>query len=202
MRKRDTSRPQNTCPGDLIFLRSRCVRSQGAQAWSATCKSPETGAQSIISGECDPHEICVDGRMMPSTQVQGLITSIAWCVGQDTFVRIAMRSDARQTASSKIRTGFHPTQANSYTVEAILTGLDRRQLVEAKHLEIEAQASRPIGNVLAWGTLIDGVDECDNCSTAEIMTVPTGTKRIAVKAEMMPNAQSALLFLASVFNGA
>lgn len=57
-RKRDDSRPISSCPDHLTFLLSRCVRSQGAQAWSAVCKSPRTGDRSIRWGECANNELC------------------------------------------------------------------------------------------------------------------------------------------------
>ena len=56
-RKRDDSRPISSCPDHLTFLLSRCVRSQGAQAWSAVCKSPRTGDRSIRWAECADNEL-------------------------------------------------------------------------------------------------------------------------------------------------
>ena len=165
------------------------------------CRAPDIGDRSIHWGECEPDELCVDGWPDARFQQQGLTNLMAYCVNRVGFVQVALGMSAGQTVSSKQDTGFHAASGASHSVEAILTGLDGRLLVNAESLKIQAQASDSTGSVQSWGTLVDGVDHCNNCSTVQILTVPTGTQRITTQVELMPETERALLFLASVFNG-
>ncbi len=144
-RKRDDSRPISSCPDHLTFLLSRCVRSQGAQAWSAVRKSPRTGDRSIRWGECADNELGVDCQPDRGLEKHDVRVQVAWCISWASFARVA-RSRAGQKFPSVIKTGFHPAQAAFYSMEAILTDIDGRLLVDAQSLQKQAEASRSIGN--------------------------------------------------------
>ena len=201
-RKRALSQPIDACPIDMSFVSSRCIRSRSAQAWSLVCKSPDHGFRRITWGECGSHEICVDGRVFSKPQDGGLMEFAAWCVSQANSIRIYVDAATGQTVPSQVKMGYHPNLAASYSTQAILTDLNGRQMAVAADLGIQAQASRQIGNVPSWGTLLNGVDQCTNCSAVGLMAVPAGTQRITVQARLMPGSESALLFLASVFSAA
>lgn len=198
--KRDMSRAQNICPAGRTFLWSRCFRARGAQAYGIVCQSQDPEPiRSLFAGSCEANEICTDGRPDYRFQEQGHADQTAWCVSHLNFVRVVMGMGAGKD-SATLTTEFHPSHASDYTVEAILTDLDGRVLVDAEDMAIRAQASKTIGNVESWGTLVGGDDRCTNCSTVELFTVPNGTKRIKVRVELQPGVERALLYLATLFN--
>ena len=139
--KRAVSRSIDQCPDSLYFLWSRCVRSQGAQAYSIVCSAfpDHEGGRSIRWGACDEQEVCVDGHSSAPFNKQSRITTVAWCVSQENFVRIAMTTNPSRTLPSSVEAGFHPVDGYQYSAEALLTSLDSKKTVVSQSLEIQAQ---------------------------------------------------------------
>ena len=196
-RKQASSRPIDQCPHNLDFLGSRCIRSHNARAYSILCSAIPNieGGRSIRWGSCSSNEICSDGRARIRNGIEGYITTVAWCVSQENFVRIAMAGGSSRTSPSTVQADFHAADAKQYSVEALLTSLDSQKAMEAQYLDIQAQAAGVVGSVLSWRTLNGGEMECSNCASVGIMSLPTQTQRIRAHVDLEPGTASALLYL-------
>lgn len=156
------------------------------------------GGRSIRWGSCASNEICSDGRARIRNGAEGYITTVAWCVSQENFVKIAMASGSSRTSPSTVQAAFHADDVAQYSVEALLTSLDSQKAMEAQYLDIQAQAADVVGNVPLWRTLNGGEMECSNCASVGIMSVPTQTQRIRAHVDLELGTASALLYLSVV----
>ena len=199
-RKQASSRPINECPHNLEFLGSRCIRSHNARAYSVLCSAiPNVeGGRSIRWGSCSSNEICSDGRARIRNGVESHIATVAWCVSQEEFVKIAMTNGSSQTSPSTVQADFHAVDTNRYSVEALLTSLDSQKAIKAQYLDIQAQTADVIGNVASWRTLNGGEMECSSCASIGIMSLPVQTRRIRAHVDLETGTASALLYLSVV----
>ena len=156
------------------------------------------GGRSIRWGNCALNEVCSDGRARIRHGDEGYITTVAWCVSQENFVKIAMANGSSRTSPSTVQAAFHAVGVKQYSVEALLTSLDSQKAMEAQYLDVQAQAADVVGNVALWRTLNGGEMECRNCASVGIMSLPTQTQRIRAHVDLESRTASALLYLSVV----
>ena len=132
-------------------------------------------------------------------QGRGYIDSIAWCVSRLNFVQLPSKRflSAGRTGES-VQVGFEGGPGAQYSVEALLTSLDSNTLVRAQSMEILAQTADVDGDSRFWRTLNAGSQQCSQCSTVGILSVPAGTERIRGHVELKPQAEEGILYLTSV----
>ena len=199
-RKQTSSHPITECPHNLEFLGSRCIRSHNARAYSTICSVIPNieGGRSIRWGSCTSNEICSDGRGRIGNGVEGYIATVAWCVSQENFVKIAMADGSGRTSPSTVQAAFHAVDVNQYSMGALLTSLDSQKAIEAQYLDIQAQTADVVGNVALWRTLNGGEMECSKCASVSIMSLPAQTQRIRAHVDLDSSITSALLYLSVV----
>ena len=93
--------------------------------------------------------------------------------------------------------------SSQYTMEAILTGQDITQSLNASSLEIQAQKSLNVHGHILWSTLPGGSSHCTECGTVSVDPVPEGTQRVALSVVVMDvGVVAGNLFLGSWIPGA
>ena len=83
-------------------------------------------------------------------------------------------------------------------VEAVMTGLDNATSLFAQSLQIQAQTAETLHDVQMWRTLVNGSDECSNCSSVRIQPLPVGTQRVKVNVLLEGAVAVGLLYLATI----
>jgi hypothetical protein len=198
--KRAENRPIRDCPDGHDFLYSRCARFHSVAQWSLVCR-PRRGVplgSGLHWGECRTAQICMEGRSGVHRESEGYYASIAWCVSQENFVQIAKLLANGRSTGGLVQTGFRPAVGQQYSVKAVLVNSDSRTPLAAQSLEIKAQTADMVGNVQAWRTLNAGDNQCSNCASVGMLSVPDGTKRIKTHIEVKSGTVDGLLYLASV----
>ena len=197
-KRRSVSRAIDSCPDSLEFLTSRCIRSQSPRAYSVVCRALPNihGGRSIHWGACDPHEICIDGQVTQDHQPHTLAT--AWCVGQDSFVKIALTTNSTVSTPVTIQAGFRPMEGFHHSVGALLTSQESDKAVEGRMIEIQAQKVDVLGNVRSWRTLRKGLSWCRDCPSLDLMAIPDMTERIKARVELKENSTGTQLYLVSI----
>ncbi len=140
----------------------------------------------------------MEGRSGVHRESEGYYASIVWCVSQENFVQIAKLLANGRSTGVLVQTGFRPAVGQQYSVKAVLASSDSRTPLAAQSLEIEAQTADKVGNVQAWRTLNAGDNQCSNCASVGILSVPDGTKRTKTHIEVKSGTVDGLLYLASV----
>ncbi|KAL9118088.1 MAG: hypothetical protein Q9187_005369, partial [Circinaria calcarea] len=175
----------NTCPQGHDWLgESHCIRSTSTvnpspRGVGIVCSFVgHTGPRFYIyQTTCLPHEICVQknyrGRYTQSEH-------IAYCVSTKNFVRIAQDHRTHETTPANVQQGVGPVLASGttpYSVEAVMTTLDSRAVVTVARLEITAQKRAIVHEAPLWVSVDGGKQQCSDCASVEIPTVPVGTQR-------------------------
>ena len=196
--RRSVSRAIDSCPHSLEFLTSRCIRSQSARTYSVVCRALPNihGGRSIHWGACDPHEICIDGQVTRDHEPHRPAT--AWCVGQDSFVKIALTTNSTMSTPFTIQASFRSIKGFQHSVGALLTSQESDKAVEGRMIEIQAQKVDVLGNVRSWRTLRKGLSWCRDCPSLDLMAVPDMTERIKTGVELKKNSTGIQLDLVSV----
>ena len=122
----------------------------------------------------------------------------AWCVPTDNFIPLAQLLANGKSSGASIETGFHPATGKEYSVAAVLAAPDARTPLKAQSMEILAQKAEIKGETQIWSTLNAGDDQCTNCASVEILSVPDETQRVKTHVEVKPDTANGMLFLASV----
>ena len=135
--------------------------------------------------------MCIDGRLSPDRQRH--IGTIAWCVGQDSFVKIAI--GPRQTVPSTVKANYNAVKGISYSVEILLTSLDSEKVMEARNLDIEALTFETYRNIQSWRTLSTGLSQCKDCASVGIKSVPERANKIEAHVELKEDTERAVLYL-------
>lgn len=197
-KRRSVSRAIDSCPDSLEFLWSRCIRSQSPRAYSVVCKALPNihGGRSIHWGACGPHEICIDARVTPDHEAHTAAT--AWCVGQDSFVKIALTTNSTLSTPFTIQASFRSIEGFHQSVGALLTSQNSEKAVESRIIEIQAQKVDVIRDVRSWRTLRRGLSECRDCPGVDLMAVPNMTERIKTQVELKDNSNGTQLYLVAV----
>ena len=198
--KRTISRPIRDCPPNHAFLFSRCSRFHSIQQWSLVCR-PREGVphgNGLHWGECVQGEICMEGRLVENHAGMGYHASTAWCVSTENFIPLAKLLGKGKSSGASIETGFHPATGKEYSVAAVLAAPDARTPLKAQSMEIQAQKAEMKDNRQLWRTLNTGDNQCTNCASVEILSVPDETQRILTHIEVKSGTTNGMLFLASV----
>ena len=196
-KRRSLSRAIDSCPDSLEFLWSRCIRSQSPRAYSVVCRALPNiyGGRSIQWGACGTHELCIDGQVDQDHESRPL--TAAWCVGQDSFVKIALTTNSTLSTLSTIQASFHSTEGVHHSVGALLTSQDSEKAVEGRMIEIQAQKVDVARNVRSWRTLRKGLSYCRDCPSLDLMIVPDKTERIKTRVELKEYDSGVQLYLFS-----
>ena len=131
-------------------------------------------------------------------------TTEAYCVSQEDFVHFSkMELGASFPSVGASEAGLPSTGVGSsqYALEAILTGLDVTQSLNASRLQIQAQKSLNVHGHILWSTLPGGSSQCSNCGSVGIDPVPDGTQSIALDLVMELGVSAGNLFLGSWIPG-
>ena len=80
----------------------------------------------------------------------------------------------------------------------MITGLDKRTSAFAQSLQIQAQKAERLHDTQAWSTLVNGSNECSNCSSVHIQPLPAGTQRVKVNVLLEGAVSAGLVYLASI----
>ncbi|MCJ1371780.1 hypothetical protein MMC20_002999 [Loxospora ochrophaea] len=156
-------------------------------------------SMTTINGACNSNEYCLDVVRNPYLEDE----SIAYCVSTDKF----MKTYREQGASIKKRPhGPGPSQQQQQPqynevpgkgictipeeeetsigpndVLAIqLAGNDPATILNANHLQLEAQSINELFNAISYTTLPGGVKACSDCSSISIQPVPAATLNIHI----------------------
>ena len=121
----------------------------------------------------------------------------AFCVKTEDFANFAAVQTEQQQAGEESARGrlrdLHATASqlglpstgvgsSRYVLEAVLTGLDTRQTLNASLLRIQAQKAVNIHGHFVRQTLPGGMRTCQNCASLSIKLVPDGIQSVAVDA--------------------
>ena len=180
--KRDLSRIQNNCPAGLVFRGSFCRGALNPQAYYLACANTTTNRQSLLPGRCRLDELC-------STRFEEVpgandLSPRAYCVGLGSlfsWVVPSWKSTIENIGASQI--GFLRGPGKGYKVEAIMTGLDIHESVNASTIRIDAQKSVMVHGHQVWMTLPAGTSQCSDCGMVELL-VPKETQRFSVSVAM------------------
>jgi len=189
--------PIRACRDGLDFLYSRCFRIYSIAQWSLTCRAQQRvpAGSGLHWGECRADKFCVEGRSAAHQESEG---HHAWCVGKENFIQIDKSLANGRSTGGSVQTGFRPAIGQRYSVEAVLASSDSRTPLIAQSLEIKAETADMVGNVQAWRILNARDNQCSNCASVGILSIPDATQRNKTHVEVKSGTVEGLLYLASV----
>ncbi|KAL8712408.1 MAG: hypothetical protein Q9220_003256 [cf. Caloplaca sp. 1 TL-2023] len=200
LNRRAYTRLLDHCPYGEGFITSTCREEVSPQAYLLECSSQH--GNSWYFRRCRPDEICIQGipKQNPSLPDGQLVppTLRAYCVKEDSFVRLANDQLAHKTIPGMIGEAYHATKGTPMAVEAVLTGPTMNESIFAARLEMSAQTSDTLNGAQAWRSQVGGLAACTQCARIWIAPVPDATQRVVVKAVLGTAASSGLLFLSQI----
>ncbi|MCJ1230266.1 hypothetical protein MMC12_006938 [Toensbergia leucococca] len=203
--KRTPLRPIFTCPNGYAVDYSFCRRAISPQAFRLICTiagrwSRESGIPRLmaIDNNCAADEVCVS---VHNAYPAG---SAVTCVGLDEMVRYMVSGNedkkTQDVSAGASQVGLPATSAagsSQYALEAVLTGADTAQSLNASSLRVQAlKAVNVHGNIL-WQTLPGGLGSCTECAGVSMDPVPDGTQSVSVDVALDPGVGAGNLFLGS-----
>lgn len=170
------------------FQYSQCTPEGSTSQYYIVHCHPQMGSH---DGNCEDHELCVSGNPHYATPGQMNVVRYAYCVSHQTFIDIAAGTDL-------ITTDFSARQLQDQLVGAVLTQRDGVHALFAKSLRIRAMTHDVLYNVKTWRTLPGGDENCSECASISLESIPLGTKSIDVDIFMEAGSVSGLLYLLAV----
>ena len=128
----------------------------------------------------------------------------AWCVSIVDLVNFyAIREHGSTNKNIPASQVGLPTlgSTSGYTLEAIVTGTNSHQSVNASILSVTAQKPHMINGHQVWQTLPSGRVQCEDCATIGITTIPEGTERFSVDVALPEAAIKGVVHLAAWASG-
>lgn len=108
----------------------------------------------------------------------------AYCVGLESLFSWVVPSLQRTVENiGASQFGYLTGRGKGYKVEAIMTGLDVHNPVNASMIRIDAQRSVMVHGRQVWTTLPTGTSQCSDCGMLELL-VPKETQRFSVSVAM------------------
>ena len=203
--KRDRSRLMNYCPHGHDWLgESHCTRqfsnaNQSPQGVAIMCTFVGHAGPQFYAHQtaCLPNEICVQKNYAPP---YGQNLHVAYCVSTDNFVKIAQDHLTHATTPANVQQNVGPVRTvgkTPYSVQAVMTTLDTRAVITVARLEITAQKRAIVHEAPLWVPVEGGKQQCSDCASVEIPTVPAGTQRVDVHVGLRKGTVAGLLYLVS-----
>ena len=174
------SREIKQCPNGYDYVSAWCRNLVHPQAYSIRCSWTGLQPYGVVylqnfNFNCRPSEFCVQSTLGASP--------VAFCITEDDMVRWAIENtSSKNIIAPASQVGLPPTieGASRYGLEAILTGSNLLQSINATGLRIQAQRQMEVhGNFLSQ-TLPGGMVSCEHCASLTLDPVPDGTQSISV----------------------
>lgn len=198
--KRAYSRALDSCPAGETFIESHCREDVSPQAYLTMCSDGLDN--SWYFRRCAPTEVCIQGipkRNLPSPSGQWTPPTLkAYCVGVESFIKIAQSRVSHKTVPGTIGVKFTAPAGKTVALEAVLTGQNMSESIFAASLRMSAQTSDSSYNVQTFRSQAGGTAVCTDCTRIVIAPVPARTQRVIINIVLKAGAAGGLLFLSSV----
>lgn len=181
--KRDLFRLQNNCHVGETFHLSFCRGLLNPQSYIVGCTNTTTNRDRLVPGACRVDELCFT-RFEEPFPGANYASPRAYCVGLGSlFSWVVPRLQRTVEDIGASQVGFLTGRGKGYKVEAIMTGLDVHESVNASTIRIDAQKSVMVHGHQVWMTLPAGTSQCSDCGMVELL-VPKETQRFSVSVVM------------------
>ena len=181
-KQKRNSREIRECPSYYIWVASECRHQIHPQRylnrciWNGLPTNPARIPLAVMTflGNCEPDEFCVEGGSASSKR--------AFCVSGDDLMQWIISNSPKNIVAPAPQVGLPSTSkgASQYSLDALLTGSNTLQTINATSLRIQAQKRVNVHGNFVTQTLPGGTVECTNCASVSLDPVPDGTQSISV----------------------
>ena len=192
--------PARLCPPGWETVNSWCDYAHGPQAYQLTCKHSLIENVNVEEGRCNNDEMCFDYIKYDQDQVT---LRRAYCVSEWDFYQLSLpdtglASSQRGTAYFSASTLRMPSWDAHKTLEVILVDSQERNTLNAASLRIQAQRLSNVNGHPSAQTLPGGLNECTDCSSIGLDSVPDGTEGFTLDIIMKTKVNEGKLLIGSI----